>query len=136
MRCELNRKAPSIRLWALLPVILALSWPVPHLAALLSRVELPQCVFRAISGLPCATCGITRAAILLAEGSLGRAFALQPLGVSLVIASAVYGTLMLGTRAAGYGLRLRCSPDERTVVRFLAFFLLLVNWLYLIDRGI
>ena len=136
LRFELNRSEPALRLWALVPASLALLWTGPHLAGLLSRIELPHCVFKALSGLPCAACGITRATLLLAGGSPGRAFALQPLGISLIIACAAATALILGARAAGYAFRLRCSPDEGTGMRFLAFFLLLVNWLYLIDKGI
>lgn len=136
MRFDLNRNEPALRLWALVPAALALLWAGPHLAGLLSWIELPHCAFKALTGLPCAACGITRATLLLAGGSVGRAFAVQPLGVSLFVACAAATAVILGARAAGYAFRLRCSPDEGTALRFLAFFLLLVNWLYLIDKGI
>jgi Protein of unknown function (DUF2752) len=40
---------------------------------------LPGCPFRRLTGIPCPTCGTTRAAVALLGGHLGAALALNPL---------------------------------------------------------
>ncbi|ADV26254.1 hypothetical protein Psesu_0394 [Pseudoxanthomonas suwonensis 11-1] len=44
----------------------------------------PPCMFRAFTGWFCIGCGLTRAMHALAHGDLVRAFAMNPLGVSLI----------------------------------------------------
>lgn len=44
----------------------------------------PPCMFRALTGWFCIGCGLTRAMHALAHGDLVRAFAMNPLGVSLI----------------------------------------------------
>jgi len=44
----------------------------------------PPCMFRAFTGWFCVGCGLTRAMHALAHGDLVRAFAMNPLGVSLI----------------------------------------------------
>ena len=97
----------------------------PHLAELLRGLPLPGCLFREITGFPCAACGTTRAFLSLAGGSFAGAFSVQP-----------FATAAFFFTAAAIVLPVKLSADGRTAARFLAFYLLLVNWLYLVERGI
>jgi hypothetical protein len=43
------------------------------------QLPVPQCTFRTLTGVPCVTCGATRAAMALMEGNIVGAFWLNPL---------------------------------------------------------
>jgi len=75
---------------------LAWLWGVVAVCSLLLRPFwlmlapfVPACPFRAITGIPCPTCGTTHAALALLNGRLGDAFSANPLaalaGVGLVV---------------------------------------------------
>lgn len=49
-------------------------------------LALPACPSKVLLGIPCATCGGTRAAVALIEGRLGEAFHWHPAGVALLFA--------------------------------------------------
>jgi len=45
----------------------------------------PGCGFKAVTGLPCATCGMTRSFAYMVEGDVAAAFDIQPLGATACI---------------------------------------------------
>jgi hypothetical protein len=53
----------------------------------------PDCPFRAITGIPCPTCGTTHAALALLNGRLGDAFSANPLAALAGIAFVAGGLL-------------------------------------------
>lgn len=119
-------------LWAVLLIVVWL--------ALLSAVvameraagnDVVVCRFRALTGIPCPTCGSTRALLALARGRLFEAFAHNPLAVT----AGVFGTAWLVARV-GFGRRLSVSPAVRARghLWLLAAVLLLANWGYVIVR--
>jgi|GEM_PF-2321276 len=94
-------------------------------------VPLPVCLLYTLTGLPCATCGTTRAFQALARGDVASALAHQPLIMLVYLTS----TLAVLADVVAWGLRgrqwlptvlgrLRVSAG--TVVT-----LILVNWAYL-----
>lgn len=66
---------------------LALLWGAAAAAAVVLRpfwlqlalLGLPPCPLRAATGIPCPTCGTTRATVALLHGEVGIAFSLNPL---------------------------------------------------------
>jgi hypothetical protein len=111
---------------ALLLFVLAL----PH-AARAERIP-ATCVFRAITHVPCPTCGSTRAALALASGEVGLAFRYNPLisAAWLLLPAALLGTLVFRPRWRSLSL-----PTRRWAVRGLVLLLViagLANWVYLI----
>jgi len=44
----------------------------------------PVCIFHTVTGVPCPSCGTTRAALLLLKGQVGTSLAKNPLGVVAV----------------------------------------------------
>jgi len=101
------------------------------------RLPWPRCIFHDLTGLPCLTCGATRAAIQFFHGNFGRAWKWNPLifvGLSAISLFDIYAALVLGTRAP----RLRISQltdKERNFVRVLVIAALLLNWIYLLGHS-
>ena len=86
-------------------------------------------------GAPCPTCGSTRAAVLLLQGDVAGAFAVQPLVtfVFVVVMPLLVGTLLFAGRR-------RTKALAAVVVRHAAFWIVfavvaLANWAYVIWRG-
>ena len=101
----------------------------------LDRLPFPVCYFKAFSGLPCPTCGSTRAMARLFAGDVGGALAMNPLvtlGVLVILVWAV-GDLLLLVR--GRALSVEVSPGTATVLRVAALALLVANWTYLVLVG-
>jgi hypothetical protein len=116
---------------------LVLVWPLAVAAVvalkplwLVLAPLLPACSLRATTGIPCPTCGTTRAAIALLDGRLGDALAVNPLmtvaALALAAASAFAPLWVLSGRAL---------PRPGNPPRWLWLALagaLLANWAYLI----
>lgn len=77
-------------LWvgAALAVLAARPWVASAAAALG-----PACPFRHLTGIPCATCGSTRAAVALAEGRWLDSLAANPLAVGAAVTLVAGGLL-------------------------------------------
>ncbi len=120
---------------------LALLWLAAAVSALVLRPLwlsltplLRPCVFRALTGVPCPTCGTTRAAIAFLSGDLAAAFAANPL--------AVLGGLIFvlgGPLAAIWTMTRENVPVITAPVpmwsRITAISLVGLNWLYVIIRS-
>jgi hypothetical protein len=98
----------------------------------------PHCPFLAVTGLPCLTCGATRAAIALFTGDFRSGFSWNPLAFLALCGVAVfdlYAILVLVARAP----RLRIvdwTRMEKNIARLAIVCALLVNWIYLLaQRG-
>jgi len=94
----------------------------------------PRCAFHDVTGLPCATCGMTRSAIQFFHGNFVAALCWNPLvfialcGLSIFDA---YAFVVLVARAPRVRIA-RFSSAEKTFVRALVLTSLAVNWGYLL----
>jgi hypothetical protein len=99
-----------------------------------ARFPTPQCVFHALTGLPCVTCGATRSAFQFLQGNFSASLFFNPLAFlayCIVLAYDLYALVILSTRAS----RLRFgnfSRSEKLLVRGAVIILLAGNWLYLL----
>jgi Protein of unknown function (DUF2752) len=98
------------------------------------RLPWPQCVFHALTGHPCVTCGATRSALQFFHGHFFDALQWNPLvfvvlcGVSIFDAYAAIVLLMHAPR-----LRIaHITAVEKNFVRILLVALLALNWIYLL----
>jgi len=89
------------------------------------------CLFKNVTGgVPCATCGSTRAAIDVARGDLGSALWRNPM---VVVAGAVALT-WLGLRLlTGYTLRLRATRTGRAVLWVVVAVAFFANWAHVLS---
>lgn len=96
-------------------------------------LRLPPCLFHRFTGLPCATCGMTRMARAFASLDLGAAFHWHPVAAALVLLAPLAGLwdLWLARRGRPFPV----LPDTAGS-RFLVAGLFLAAWALQIARGI
>jgi hypothetical protein len=113
---------PLFTLWLLLVGTLAyISKTLPE--------PVPMCLFKWITGLPCPTCGLTRAGLHLLSADLAGAFMYNPLCFAAILAAV--GAL-LSRIISGRQLRISASPKEKKIIVTLLITALSLNWLFVI----
>ncbi|MBI3932437.1 MAG: DUF2752 domain-containing protein [Acidobacteria bacterium] len=98
----------------------------------LDRLPIVLCAFRAATGLPCATCGSTRAFGRLAQLDVGGALTLNPFITLVALAIAVWGVADLLLALRGRTLALRTSAGEAKAIALAVVAALAVNWVYVL----
>lgn len=104
-------------------------------ARFLPLLDLPfACPFKGLTGLPCATCGMTHAFVHLAHGEPMAALAASPLGALLAALAWAFAALDLLLLLAGKPWP-RPGPGAARGLAFAALGALLANWAFLIVAG-
>jgi hypothetical protein len=98
----------------------------------LDRLPFPVCAFKAITGIPCLTCGSTRAVGLLFAGDVWGALAMNPLTTLVVFGVGLWGLADLVLLLRRSALEVKLSRTTALVVQGTAVALLIANWAYLI----
>jgi len=89
------------------------------------------CPLKGMAGIPCATCGMTHAFVLLAHADVGLALAASPLGALLAGAAWLYAALDAARVLAGAPFPVPSARALRAVTAF-GIAALLANWAYLL----
>jgi len=117
---------------------LVLLWLVAAVSAILLRPlwlaiapALRPCVFRAWTGVPCPSCGTTRAAVAFLGGHLPEAFALNPLAAAVGFAFVAGAPLAVLWVFSGLPVP-SLSGQMRPWVRWAVVAAICGNWVYLI----
>jgi hypothetical protein len=97
----------------------------------LAHAHVTTCVFRHLTGLPCPTCGGTRATIALATGHPLHALALNPM---VAVGSIVLGAVLIALFAGRRDMVHRLISSRRAAIVLLA--IILLNWAYLLWHGV
>jgi hypothetical protein len=108
-------------------LVLAASW-------LALKLPWPICLFHALTGRPCLTCGATRSAIAFFHGHLLTALKWNPLAFLCYCALSLFNVYAFSTVVMRTP-RLRVAqvnPGERKFVRGSIIALLALNWAYLL----
>jgi hypothetical protein len=96
-------------------------------------VFLPVCPFRALTGLPCPTCGVTRSLLALAAGHPGTAISYSPLAVATILLALGSGVWGLGRLLfPRWSLAPRRGPAREILWARAAAVAVLLNWAYLL----
>jgi hypothetical protein len=93
-----------------------------------------SCPSRALLGLPCATCGMTRAFVRLAHGDVAGALAASPAGAAFAAIAWGFALAALVRPAVGFAWP-RLPPRAARALVVAALAALLVNWGYLVLTG-
>ncbi len=104
----------------------------------LSRFGLPPviCMFHAVTGFPCLTCGATRAALLLVEGNPAGSLRMHPaVPVGLLMASIYVPYALTVSTARLPRIRLTLTPEDWVCIRWAAALTVALLWIYLIADG-
>jgi hypothetical protein len=109
------------------------SFLVARFVPILELVHYP-CPFLALTGLPCGTCGMTHAFVLLAHGDVAEALRWSPAGAVLAAVGWTAACADVVRVAAGRSLpAVTPSLLRRASIAGVAAFL--VNWAWLMVRG-
>ena len=96
---------------------------------------LTLCPLKRLLGVPCPSCGTTRATAMLLRGDVCGAFAMQPLAVAVLILlcpAVAVGWLTVG----GPWMKRLFAVLSRQILFWVALTLaILANWIYVILRG-
>jgi hypothetical protein len=101
----------------------------------LDALGFPVCFFKATTGLPCLTCGGTRALVHLARLDVLGALAMNPLVAVSLLALVPWAIADAVLALRGRSLVLEIGPAVRQALMWSAFPLLIANWAYLIAVG-
>ena len=95
----------------------------------------PRCIFHELTGMPCATCGMTRSAIQFFHGHFLAACRWNPLVFAVlcgVTAFVIYAFFALVTRAPR--LRVVFREKEKKYARIILMTAFALNWMYLLSH--
>jgi hypothetical protein len=101
----------------------------------LDRLPFSLCVFKAVTGLPCMTCGTTRALARLARLDLAGALSMNPLVTLATLTLLPWAAADLALLPRGRVLSLELSPAAARVARIAAVAAVLANWAWLVAAG-
>lgn len=94
------------------------------------------CGMKQLTGLPCLSCGATRATMALLGGNILGAVSLQPLIISIYLLIGGWGLASFGTFLQDRKLILDMTPGEDFWFKVSLVALPVLNWFYLIWQGI
>jgi hypothetical protein len=101
----------------------------------LDRLPFTVCLFKSLTGLPCPTCGSTRAVGRLVHVDLAGAIAMNPLATVVIAIVALWSFCDFWLLTRGRALDVEVGRPLGRIVRVLALAAVGANWLYLIAAG-
>ena len=101
----------------------------------LDRLPFAVCLFKSLSGLPCPTCGSTRAVARLFAHDPAGALAMNPLTSLGALAVAAWALVDLALLPRGRALSVELEPRLAARLRVAAVVAFLLNWIYLLATG-
>jgi hypothetical protein len=99
------------------------------------RLGFIVCYFKLFTGLPCLTCGGTRAALRLLQADPAAAMAMNPLVAVAGFGLGVWALADLVLLTRRRALRVELGPRAVRVLRVLVPLAVLANWAYLVAVG-
>jgi hypothetical protein len=137
MQLRWRKPAPHELDHELLWLMVSLGTGLALAAWFAAQLPTPHCIFHSLTGLPCLTCGTTRASIQFFHGHFGASFVFNPLAFFAFFGLIVFDLYAFCVVLTG-ARRLRLenfSPVDKFVARRIAIGLIAGNWLYLLTLG-
>ena len=94
-------------------------------------LPLPGCPFRALTGLPCPTCGTTHLVQALLAGDVLGALAHNPFVFACGVALAGWSVASAAGLVAGHRVSVVLAPREATALRVTVVVLVILDWAWL-----
>lgn len=88
------------------------------------------CLFKNITGMPCPSCGMTRAFLFLGHGQIAKATALNPLALPVAVLLLLQGIRLFSRLAWQRDYRLQLSPFLFRIVLAIIITVILGLWLF------
>jgi uncharacterized protein DUF2752 len=101
----------------------------------LDRIPFSLCLFKAFTGLPCPTCGTTRALGRLYALDFTGALRMNPFATLLAVVVVAWALADLALLPRRQALDVEVSPRIAFALRVGALVLFLANWVYLVAAG-
>jgi hypothetical protein len=101
----------------------------------LDRIPLTFCLIKGLTGLPCPTCGSTRALGHLFTLDFAGALRMNPFTTLAAVLVAAWAAADLALLPRRQALGLEVSPRLAFALRVSALVLFLANWVYLVAAG-
>ncbi|MBA2663422.1 MAG: DUF2752 domain-containing protein [Bradymonadaceae bacterium] len=101
-----------------------------------AHVVFSVCGMKRLAGLPCLTCGATRATLHLFHGEPLAALSMQPMMISLYLLLLVWGMISLVGFVKNRRVILEMSRKEDIAFKASLVLVPLINWIYLVWAGI
>lgn len=98
--------------------------------------EMGICSLKALIGLPCMTCGSTRATMRLLYGDLAHAILFQPMMISIYVGLGLWGGVSFVSFLMDKRVSIRLSDTWSIAFKVSLAVIPLVNWAYLIAIGV
>lgn len=96
-----------------------------------------RCPFRAATGVPCPTCGMTRAVCRVVRGELVEAVAMSPLGALLAgVAVVTAAWMLLRIFVVARGVAVDLTAVEARIARAMVIVAFVANWGWIAARGV
>ena len=99
-------------------------------------IELSQCGLKRMVGLPCLSCGSTRATVNLLHGNIAKALAFQPMMMTIYVGLFVWGLVSMWAFLRRRSLNVDLSRTEKRIWYTAIVTVPLANWAYLIAMGV
>jgi hypothetical protein len=101
----------------------------------LDRFPMTLCLFKGLTGLPCPTCGSTRALGHLVALDFGGALRMNPFTTLAAVVIAAWAAADLALLPRRQALGLEVSPRLAFALRVGALVVFVANWVYLVAAG-
>ena len=98
------------------------------------------CLFKMVSGIPCPSCGSTRSVINLLKGNWSQGICINPLGIIVLLFMLTVPLWLLYDVALGKDGLFRAYKYAEKILRtkwsIPFIFLLILNWIWIINKGL
>lgn len=136
MRMSIENRVPGQIPWGALAMLPLFAMPYGGWLVEQGYADFGRCALKSSLGVPCLTCGSTRATLHLLHGEFGQALAMQPLTIAVYLVVAVVGLVSLALFVANKHAHLYYTRRETLAFKATMIVLPIVAWVYLYMAGI